>query len=235
MTHLQVITGNIFNSKCQVLVNTVNCVGAMGAGIALECRLRYPALYREYVGLCAQQRIAVGQLWLFKSPQKWVLNFPTKKDWRNPSQEQYLQAGLERFLATYQTDGIESIAFPLLGAQNGGLDPARVLALMKGYLSQCEIPVEIYLHDTKTTDPVYQGLKTAFLTLAPAELAYRTKLRPAAAEAVKRALSMAGICQLGPLTKAPGLSVAMVASALLALETPEERIGAGSGQGDLGI
>ena len=106
LPQLQVITSNIFNSQCQVLVNTVNCVGAMGAGIALECRLRYPAPYREYVGLCAQQRIAVGQLWLFESPQKWVLNLPTKKDWRNPSEEQYLQAELKRFLATYKAECI---------------------------------------------------------------------------------------------------------------------------------
>lgn len=94
----------------------------MGAGIALECRLRYPSLYSEYVALCRQRRIQFGRLWLFKAPDRWILNFPTKEHWRDPSREEYLHAGLREFMESYEAMGIESIAFPLLGAQHGGIE-----------------------------------------------------------------------------------------------------------------
>ena len=75
---LRVIDGNIFTSKCQTIVNTVNCVGVMGAGIALECRLRWPDMHTVYQDLCRQRQITIGKLWLYKSTDRWILNFPTK-------------------------------------------------------------------------------------------------------------------------------------------------------------
>ena len=87
------IKGNIFNSSAQVLVNTVNCVGVMGRGIALECKLRFPEMYKNYKKFCDQKKIQPGILQIWKDSSPWILNFPTKSDWRDPSKFEYLEKG----------------------------------------------------------------------------------------------------------------------------------------------
>lgn len=141
---IEIIDGDIFSSRCQTLVNTVNCVGVMGAGLALEFKARCPEMFCEYRERCRRGEIAIGTLWIYRTAERWVLNFPTKRHWRSPSKEEYLHAGLKQFMETYRAEGITSIAFPLLGARNGGLEPARSLEIMRAYLEQCEIAVEIY-------------------------------------------------------------------------------------------
>ena len=143
---VKVVQGDLFKSSAQTLVNTVNCVGAMGKGIALEFKKRYPAMYERYKELCNQGHIKIGSLWLYKADDgKWILNFPTKDDWRNPSDIDYIVQGLDKFIATYKQKGITSIAFPMLGCNNGGLDKATVLMMMKMHLETCEdLDVEIY-------------------------------------------------------------------------------------------
>lgn len=138
--------GSLFESECQTLVNTVNCIGVMGKGIALEFKNRYPSMFKEYRILCNQKKLDIGKLWIYKAQDKWILNFPTKYDWRMPSRNEYLERGLQKFLDTYKSKGIASIAFPLLGASNGGIDPEVSLGIMKSYLDKCDIPVEIYLN-----------------------------------------------------------------------------------------
>lgn len=137
--------GNIFESKAQTLVNTVNCMGVMGKGLALEFKIKYPEMFTAYEKICKQGMLNIGKLWIYKAENRWILNFPTKYDWRKPSQEYYLELGLEKFIETYQQRGITSVAFPLLGASNGGLLPERSLEIMTYYLEKCEIPVTIYL------------------------------------------------------------------------------------------
>ena len=117
----KIITGNIFTTNCDVIVNTVNCVGVMGAGIALECRLRYPDMYVKYKSLCKRNLIEVGKLWLYKSDEKWILNFPTKRDWKFPSKAEFIHKGLQKFIEVYEQKDIQSIAFPMLGADKGGI------------------------------------------------------------------------------------------------------------------
>ena len=162
MTNLKIIKGNIFTSTANVLVNTVNCVGVMGAGIALEFRLRYPNMFLEYVELCKSHQINIGSLWLYKSEKTWILNFPTKIDWKYPSKESYLHAGLKYFTEHFKILGIESVAFPLLGSQKGGLDPKRSLQIMTSYLDKLSIPVEIYEYDSKASDDIYLKFKLEF-------------------------------------------------------------------------
>ena len=168
MTNPIIIPGNIFTSPCQTLVNTVNCDGVMGAGIALEFKLRLPAMFDRYAELCQGRLIDIGKLWLYKPPvdsreQRWALNFPTKRHWKYPSKIEYLEAGLGKFLETYQQKGIQSIAFPVLGATNGGLDEDESLAVMQRYLSQCDIPVEIYRYDPTATDDLYEEFRSHWL------------------------------------------------------------------------
>ena len=141
---LKVIDGNLFESNCQTIVNTINCFGVMGKGIALEYKKRFPDMFLRYKELCGKKLIRPGILWLYKADNKWILNFPTKDHWKNPSKIEYLESGLTKFLNTYKNKGITSIAFPLLGSSNSGIDPDLSLEVMKKYLSQCDIEVEIY-------------------------------------------------------------------------------------------
>lgn len=153
---------NIFNSKCQTIVNTVNCVGVMGKGIALVYKLRYPKMFDLYREHCKSKLIGIGKLWLYKGEENapWVLNFPTKYHWKYPSKIEYIEKGLKKFVDTYQEKGITSIAFPMLGTHNGGLDKDEVLSIMKHYLSQCNIPIEIYDYDPSAPDDLFETFKS---------------------------------------------------------------------------
>lgn len=138
------IKGDMFQSPAQVLVNTVNTVGVMGKGVALEFKKRYPAMFHRYQTLCENGQLTVGKLYLWKGPDKWVLLFPTKKHWRNPSKIEYVEQGLNKFASTAVDLGIESIAFPKLGCGNGSLNWNDVQPLMERYLK--DLPIRVYIY-----------------------------------------------------------------------------------------
>lgn len=165
--NVTIINGNIFNTKAQTIVNTVNCVGVMGKGIALVFKLRYPQMFDIYKQHCAAHLINIGKLWLYKgeSNAPWVLNFPTKTHWKLPSEYTYIEKGLQKFVDSYKEKGITSIAFPLLGANNGGLDKNVVMDIMISYLNKCEIPVEIYLYDPKAPDDLFETFKSNWMRI----------------------------------------------------------------------
>ena len=159
MSGVKIINGNIFNTQCQTIVNTVNCVGVMGKGIALVFKLRYPSMFEEYKTYCENGSLTIGKLWLYKKGTPWVLNFPTKDHWKYPSEYNYISLGLEKFVNSYKRLGITSIAFPMLGTANGGLDESIILPMMQEYLSHCDIPVEIYKYDSNVTDDLFESFK----------------------------------------------------------------------------
>lgn len=138
---------DIFSCDAQTIVNTVNCVGVMGKGIAKKYKKLYPDMFERYVLLCNQGLINVGKLWLYKSEDKWILNFPTKTHWKYPSEISYLEKGLKKFIDTYEEKGLKSVAFPLLGASNGKIPPEVSLKIMIRYLKNCKIPVYIFIRD----------------------------------------------------------------------------------------
>ncbi len=139
------VDGNLFQSPAQVLVNTVNTVGVMGKGIALDFKRLFPEMYEQYRILCEQKNLKIGMLWLYKSLNKWVLNFPTKTHWRYPSKIEYVETGLKKFVSSYEELGIYSIAFPALGCGNGQLDfETQVQPLMERYLRN--LPIEIFIY-----------------------------------------------------------------------------------------
>ncbi len=147
---IKVVRGNIFATDCDCIVNTINCVGYMGRGIALEVSIRYPEIEAIYKEKCDLNQISIGSLWLYdpEDGSRKVLNFPTKNDYRYPSKIEYLKSGLETFRKEYRTYGIKSIAFPVLGAQNGKLDFEASIKLMKECLSDIDdIDIEIYVFD----------------------------------------------------------------------------------------
>lgn len=164
---IKYIKGNIFSSKCQTLVNTVNCMGVMGKGIALVHKLRYPEMYLEYREHCKNKLIKIGSLWLYtkKENAPWILSFPTKFHWKYPSKIEWIEQGLQKFIETYDKKGITSIAFPLLGTHNGGLDTNEVKRLMDEYLGECTIDIEIYEYDPNATDNLFSSFKIKWLSL----------------------------------------------------------------------
>ena len=171
MNNIKIVRGNIFNTKAQTIVNTVNCVGVMGKGIALVFKLRYPLMFDIYKGFCKSKQIGIGKLWLYKGEpeEPWVLNFPTKFHWKYPSKLEYIELGLEKFVTTYKEKGITSIAFPMLGTNNGGLSKDEVLPVMQRYLSACDIPVEIYDYDPSTPDDLFERFKTTWQSIGDTE------------------------------------------------------------------
>lgn len=142
---LEYLSTSLFESPAQTLVNTVNTVGVMGKGIANDFRRLYPDMFARYRAFCTTGQFSVGQLYLYRTSHKWVLNFPTKKHWRSPSQLAWIEQGLVRFLETYSQYGITSAAFPQLGTGNGGLDWNDVRPVMEKYLQQARIPIYVHM------------------------------------------------------------------------------------------
>lgn len=147
------IKGDIFSSPAKILVNTVNTVGVMGKGVALEFKKRYPEMFQEYRRLCEEKRLSIGTLMVWRKSDKWVMLFPTKKHWRYPAKIEYIEAGLKKFAENWDKLGVDSIAFPRLGCGNGGLDWEEVRPMMKRYLEKIPMNIYIYVGDYKDSMP----------------------------------------------------------------------------------
>lgn len=210
MTNVKIIKGNIFNTKAQTIVNTVNCVGVMGKGIALVFKLRYPAMFEVYQTYCKQNLIAIGKLWIYKGEASapWVLNFPTKTHWKQPSEYDYIQKGLQKFVDTYKEKGITSIAFPLLGASNGGLDKDKVLDMMVHYLSQCDISVEIYEYDAMAPDDLFESFKSKWNTMPNLDRKMRLGIRQQKqVDTIDQAVNVDKVNSMIALISYPGIGI----------------------------
>lgn len=117
--------GNLLKAEVDALVNTVNTVGVMGKGIALQFKKAFPENYKAYEKACKAHSVEVGRMFVFNTGQlqpRFIINFPTKKHWRSPSTLEYVDAGLEDLVRHVQRLGIRSIAIPPLGCGHGGLD-----------------------------------------------------------------------------------------------------------------
>ena len=144
---MEILVGDIFNSKAQTLINTVNCVGIMGKGIAAEFKNRYPEMFEDYAARCQKNEVKPGVPYLFKTPSLFVpqvINFPTKSDWRAASRVEDIEKGLKILASKYKEWNIESIAVPPLGCGNGQLLWETVGPLIYKYLSKLDIPVKMY-------------------------------------------------------------------------------------------
>ncbi|MCL1984529.1 MAG: macro domain-containing protein [Methanomassiliicoccaceae archaeon] len=117
----------------------------MGAGIALEFKLRFPKMFDNYKERCEKNEIQVGKVSHFKDEGYTIVNFPTKQDFKYPSKIEWIESGLKDFVRTYDRSDFKNIAFPKLGTSNGGLDWAVVKTLMEKYLSDLEIDVIVCL------------------------------------------------------------------------------------------
>ena len=140
------VKGDIFNSPAQVLTNTVNCVGVMGKGIALEFKIRFPKLFEDYKVRCEKELVKPGHPYLWEDDKVQVLNFPTKRHWKDESLIQDVEKGLKYLSTNFSKMGIQSIAMPALGCGNGGLSWEEVRPLFEKYLAP--IPdLDVYIYE----------------------------------------------------------------------------------------
>ncbi len=147
--NIRYTTGNILDDNSEALVNTVNCKGVMGRGVALEFKKRFPENFKAYAEACAQGELKPGKMFVFSYPKKceqgevlpgqmalfgegerdesarnlnFIINFPTKNHWRNPSKIRYIEDGLDDLARVIHELGIRKIAMPALGCGHGGLE-----------------------------------------------------------------------------------------------------------------
>lgn len=139
------LIGDLFESRTQTLVNTVNCVGVMGKGVALEFKKRFPAMFKDYTARCERKQVHLGEPYLYRDASgRQVVNFPTKDHWRSPSRLTDIERGLDFFAQHFAEWGVTSVAMPPLGCGNGGLEWSEVGPLVYRKLHQLPIDVEVY-------------------------------------------------------------------------------------------
>ena len=146
---IKYITGNILESNAQALINTVNTVGVMGKGIALQFKKAYLSNFKAYAEACKRKEIDVGKLFVTRdsnliSGEKIIINFPTKRDWRKPSEYSYIENGLNDLVKIIEKEQIKSVAIPPLGAGSGGLEWEKVKKIIEQKLSYLKLEIFIY-------------------------------------------------------------------------------------------
>lgn len=123
---IEITYGDILRADAEAIVNTVNCVGVMGRGIALQFKKAWPDNFKSYAAACKNKEVEPGKMFIFETGQlagpRFIINFPTKRHWRNASRIEDIDIGLTALIADIQRLGIKSIAIPPLGAGLGGLD-----------------------------------------------------------------------------------------------------------------
>lgn len=139
------VEGLVFDSPAQVLTNTVNTVGVMGKGIALEFKNRYPEMFADYKFRWEQGLVRLGEPYLWENDEVQILNFPTKEHWRGSSKLEYIEKGLQYLSEHYQKMGICTLALAPLGCGNGGLRWPDVKALLIKYLGSLP-DLEVFVH-----------------------------------------------------------------------------------------
>lgn len=142
-------SGDILTDCSEAIVNTVNCAGVMGKGIALQFKMKYPDNYKFYKKVCDQGRMMIGQVLVFERPQtnhpRFIINFPTKRHWKGKSTISDIQKGLISLIAEIRRLKIKSIAIPALGSGLGGLNWEQVKAIINDAFSSLpEVEVQLY-------------------------------------------------------------------------------------------
>ncbi|HEU5281997.1 MAG TPA: macro domain-containing protein [Gammaproteobacteria bacterium] len=146
---MQLTKGNILEAKAEALVNTVNTKGVMGKGIALQFKKAFPDVFKAYKNACDTGTMQIGKIHIYEQPTSelhhYIINFPTKDDWKKPSKIEYIRKGLKSLTEAVQQYKIRSIAIPALGCGQGGLKWEDVLPLIRSaFESMPEVKVIVY-------------------------------------------------------------------------------------------
>lgn len=137
---------DIFTTTAPVLVNPVNCVGVMGAGLAKQFKEKYPRMFAEYRKQVAARRMRIGKMWVwFEDANRTIVNFPTKDHWRQKSRLDEIQLGLNDLRTLCQLLRIKHIAVPALGCGLGELNWADVTAMIVDtFYDDEDLNIELY-------------------------------------------------------------------------------------------
>lgn len=145
---IQSVTGNLLEDTAEAYVNTVNTVGVMGKGIALQFKQAFPDVFKQYVKDCRAGVVQVGKMHVVDvhglANPKYIINFPTKQHWRNPSKLEYIETGLNDLVRLVKELNIQSIALPPLGCGNGGLDWLVVRPMIIDAFGNMDVKIHLY-------------------------------------------------------------------------------------------
>ena len=165
---IQYKKGNILDSDSQALVNTVNTVGVMGKGLALQFKEHFPENYKKYREVCKNKKLRVGQMLITTEKtvngDKIIVNFPTKTTWREPSQYSYIRDGLIALREEIIQRDIKSISIPPLGSRNGGLDWNQVKSMIIEILADLVCEITIY----EPTEKILEQMREEKVKMTPA-------------------------------------------------------------------
>lgn len=132
---IEITRGNLLEAKTEALVNTVNCIGHMGKGIALQFKKAFPDNYKSYARACRGEKVRPGKMFVFETGSMWnpkyIINFPTKRHWRGKSRLEDIEAGLQALVGEIKIRGISSVAVPPLGCGLGGLNWKVIRPIME--------------------------------------------------------------------------------------------------------
>lgn len=145
-------SGNILESETTAVVNTVNCEGFMGKGIAYQFKLKYPENNKEYTKLCRNNQFQIGNIFMFQEDNKIILNFPTKDKWRKKSEYSFIEKGLETLRKTISENNIDSVSIPPLGCGNGGLKWEKVRLMIEEHLQDIAWDKQILIYEPLYND-----------------------------------------------------------------------------------
>lgn len=149
---IKFLKGDLLRQEVDAIVNTVNCVGVMGKGIALQFKQKWPDNFRAYQAACKAEQVVPGKMFIFDSgglvKPNFIVNFPTKRHWREKTRLSYIDAGLTDLVSQVKRLNIRSIALPPLGCGNGGLDWATVRPRIEAAFAQLpDVDVRLFAPD----------------------------------------------------------------------------------------
>lgn len=134
--------GNLLDADVEAVINTVNTVGVMGRGIALMFKERFPENFKAYASACKGGKVVTGEMFVTDTGElsgpRWIINFPTKRHWRQPSKIEWIEEGLQDLVRVVREKKIRSLALPPLGCGNGGLEWEQVRPLIEEAMGQLD-------------------------------------------------------------------------------------------------
>jgi O-acetyl-ADP-ribose deacetylase (regulator of RNase III) len=168
-------TGNILEADAEALVNTVNCVGVMGRGIALQFKKAFPSNFKAYAAACKRQEVQPGRMFVFERSRlespRYIINFPTKRHWKGASKLADIEAGLVALRDEIQSLGIQSIAVPPLGSGLGGLNWPDVRTAIESALSDLpNVRITVYEPSGAPDPAVLRNRKVPAMTAGRAAM-----------------------------------------------------------------
>lgn len=159
--------GNLLEARVDAMLNTVNTVGIMGKGIALMFKERFPENFKAYAAACKAGNVRVGEMFVTAGAEldgpRWIINFPTKKQWFQPTKLEWVRSGLVALKTVIREKQIKSIALPPLGCGNGGLDWAVVRPIIENALAELK-DVEVVVYEPTAK---YQNVLRSHRSIRP--------------------------------------------------------------------